>query len=130
MRSEELKIYKRDALLGALGAILMLLGDLCLKRDFTRSRRPRAFYAGSLSKRFVGIVATAVTDCNGILRYDARIFYRARIVSANKAAISQDPSCCFCGRRNLIATAGTLLFLSAVLPIGQAHCRRCSDGKK
>ena len=30
MSFKELKIYKRDALLGALGAFLMLIGDLCL----------------------------------------------------------------------------------------------------
>ncbi len=30
MNLEELKQYKRDALLGALGAVLMLVGDLCL----------------------------------------------------------------------------------------------------
>lgn len=30
MDSRELKAYRRDALLGLLGAILMLIGDLCL----------------------------------------------------------------------------------------------------
>lgn len=30
MKLKELNIYKRDALLGALGAFLMLVGDLCL----------------------------------------------------------------------------------------------------
>ena len=30
MNLKELKTYKRDALLGALGAFLMLVGDLCL----------------------------------------------------------------------------------------------------
>ena len=30
MNISELKVYKRDALLGALGAFLMLVGDLCL----------------------------------------------------------------------------------------------------
>ena len=30
MNRTELKNYKRDALLGALGAFLMLIGDLCL----------------------------------------------------------------------------------------------------
>lgn len=30
MNIKELKTYKRDALLGALGAFLMFVGDLCL----------------------------------------------------------------------------------------------------
>lgn len=46
---DNMKQYKRDALLGALGAFLMLVGE----------------------------VAIAVADCTGALRYGTRIFHGA-----------------------------------------------------
>ncbi len=49
----------------------------------------------------MGAVAAAVADRGGTSRYGAGLFHRARVLSTNIAAISQDPPGCSRRRRDL-----------------------------
>ena len=91
MNRTELKNYKRDALLGALGAFLMLIGDLCLSVIPASPGDGGLFARGSLSERDMGSVAAAAADCNGALRHGAGIFHRSSILPANTAAAPRNP---------------------------------------
>ena len=81
MDFRELKIYRRDALLGALGAFLMLVGDLCLsvipasQSDSGLFAR-EAYLSGSWEPwRLPLLIATGF--CGMVLEFFAvRVFYR------------------------------------------------------
>lgn len=83
MRDSELKTCKRDSLLGALGAFLMLVGDLCLsvipasQTDDGLSMR-EAYLDGSYETwRLPLLFAT------GLLGMSLAFFHRAGILSAD-----------------------------------------------
>ena len=60
------KTYRRDCLLGALGALLMLAGDLCLSVIPANPGGQRPVCQRSIFKRVVRAVAAAAAAGNGL----------------------------------------------------------------
>ena len=80
------KTYRRDCLLGALGALLMLAGDLCLSVIPANPGGQRTVCQRGVFKRVVGAVAAAVAAGDGALRHGTRLFHRARFHHADSTA--------------------------------------------
>lgn len=130
MNRMELKNYKRDALLGALGAFLMLIGDLCLSVIpaspgdgglFARE----AYLSGTWEAwRLPLLIATGL--CGMALGFfTVRLSYRQIRPQHRGTRLAV-----LAGGVIYIATAGRCTFLSAALPTGRTPSLRCSDGRK
>lgn len=95
MQLTEAKAYRRDCLLGALGALLMLVGDLCLSIIpaapgdsglFTRE----AYLNGSWEAW-----RAAAAGGNGALRHGARLFYCTGFLAGSCSHNAARPACSF-----------------------------------
>ena len=82
----DLKTYQRDCLLGTLGAVLMLIGDLCLS-----IRRQRTICQRGISEWIVGRMAAAAAAGHRAFRYGAGLFYRKGFLRADTSAVPKDP---------------------------------------
>ena len=82
----DLKTYQRDCLLGTLGAVLMLIGDLCLS-----IRRQRTICQRGISEWIVGRMAAAAATGHRAFRYGAGLFYRKGFLRADTSAVPKDP---------------------------------------
>ena len=74
MSIKEMKQYKRDAMFGALGAFLMLIGDLCLSVIPDKPKRQRIICKRGVSERLMGAMETSAADCNRSFRHGACFF--------------------------------------------------------
>lgn len=74
MSIKEMKQYKRDALFGALGAFLMLIGDLRLSVIPDKPKRQRIICKRGVSERLMGAMETSAADCNRSFRHGACFF--------------------------------------------------------
>lgn len=111
MNSKEMKVYRRYSMLGALGALLMLAGDLCLSIIpvsagdsglFVRE----AYLNGSYeSWRLPLLIATGL-PCMAL-----GFFFRADFPSADKSAVSQNALCSSYRRRNLHSHSRSIAFI-------------------
>lgn len=130
MNIKELKTYKRDSLLGALGAFLMLVGDLCLSvipasQSDSGLLAREAYLNGSWEKWRLPLLLAAGLCGMALGFFTVRVSYRQiqPQYRKTKAAV-------LAGGVIYVATAGALHFLSAVLPIGRRLSRCCSGGRK
>lgn len=115
MNCKELKTYKRDALLGALGAFLMLIGDLCLsvipasQNDSGLFAR-EAYLSGSWEQwRLPLLLATGLLGMS-LGFFSVRLSYRQILPQYRKTRLAV-----LIGGVVYIATAGTLhLFIGSL----------------
>lgn len=130
MNLKERKSYQREVLLGALGAFLMLVGDLCLSvipaspGDSGLFAR-EAYLNGSWEAWRLPLLMAAGLPGMALGFFTVRVSYRQIQPQYRKTRLAV-----LAGGVIYIATAGALHFLSAALSTGRPPFRHGSDGKK